>query len=319
VTFGPNEGRLEAVTCTLGCALDSPPDPVQLQIPENLLPIPNDFDQIGLLAAVDRVPESKELRVVYFDGSRMFLVRNGSRVRGAGARVIVVYEMGQGVPPQHFGISAARESRFFSELLGAGLSCSAAVIAWLVVLGGAGAAPVSGGTSTYISFLGWGAAAASSAQCLNSIGRVTTEVYSPQALDWFDSQEWYTRTADALDLISLVGATASAAATLRMVLIARAANPSKSLVAILRGLSRQERKLLTEELIRAQNPGISNQRLKALVRAGIYPKRYTGAAISEGVKHQLTDALGATFSFAGSASSGVSRKFVLGVVEALED
>jgi len=283
------------------------------------IPIPADLDQASLLAALDRVPDLKQVRVVYFDGSQVFEIRAGSRTKGSGARVVVVYAFGDAVAPEYFGLSPQRESRLAAEVVGGVLSCSAAVIGWLVVFGSAGAAPVTGGSSAIITGLAWTASTASTAQCLNSAGRITAEVTSPESLDWIDDQGWYTATSDALDVLSLAGATTAGLATLRMVKIARAANPGKTTLSVLKGLQRHERKRLTEEIIRAQNPGLSNSQLKQLIRAGTYPKRYTAQAISGGMKQQLLDALGATFSFAGSASAGVTRKFVVGVAEALED
>ena len=41
---------------------------------------------------------------------------------------------------------------------------------------------------------------------------------------------------------------------------------------VLKGLGRQQRKSLTEELIRIHNPRISNRMLKRMVRAGVWPK-----------------------------------------------
>lgn len=133
-----------------------------------------------------------------------------------------------------------------------------------------------------------------------------------------DSNDWYAATVFALDAISLAGAATAGAATIRMVFIARSANPSRTVLDILRGLKRHERKRLTEEIIRTQNPGISNGQFKALVRAGVYPKRYTGIELGAGVRRQLTDALGAAFSFAGSASGGLVRRYAVGIAESLD-
>lgn len=76
---------------------------------------------------------------------------------------------------------------------------------------------------------------------------------------------------------------------------------------ILKGLSRQQRKQVTEEIIRTQNPGISNKALKALVAAGTYPKRFGKIKLSNTVRLQLKDAVGAALSFSGSATGGVIR------------
>jgi CheY-like chemotaxis protein len=90
---------------------------------------------------------------------------------------------------------------------------------------------------------------------------------------------------------------------------------------VLQGLSRQQRKQLAEEVIRDALPGISGGELKALVRAGVYPKRYSPAQISATVYNQLRDAAGAAITFAGSAVSGVVREaanLTLGYARSLE-
>jgi hypothetical protein len=123
-------------------------------------------------------------------------------------------------------------------------------------------------------------------------------------------------------VISVAGGVASAGATLKMVFnLRKAGTPIKE---VLKGLGRQERKRLTEEIIRANNPGISNKVLKALVAAGKYPKRYAKLSISNSVALQLKDAIGATLSFSGSAVSGVIRnpsqirEFIVGVYNEIE-
>ena len=80
---------------------------------------------------------------------------------------------------------------------------------------------------------------------------------------------------------------------------------SKSLREILQGLSRHKRRRVTEALIRAANPGISNGKLKALIRAGIYPKRYGTRQVSRGIQSQLLEAVGAAIGFTGSATGGL--------------
>ncbi|MFK5947349.1 MAG: hypothetical protein QM500_01100 [Methylococcales bacterium] len=122
--------------------------------------------------------------------------------------------------------------------------------------------------------------------------------------------------------MSIAGGVASASATLKTVLNLR--NTGTPIKKALEGLSRQERKRLTEELIRHSNPKISNKALKALVAAGKYPKRFTSFEISQSIRLQLKDAIGATLSFTGSATSGIIRdpsrikQFVVGVLEEFE-
>lgn len=55
------------------------------------------------------------------------------------------------------------------------------------------------------------------------------------------------------------------------------------------------------------HPGIGNGAIKAFIQSGVYPARYTATQVSHTLKMQLTDAIGATLSFGGSALSGVIR------------
>ena len=86
----------------------------------------------------------------------------------------------------------------------------------------------------------------------------------------------------------------------------------KPLLQIIKGLSRQERKRLTEEIIRSQNPGLSNSKRKLMQLANQAPKRYPGGAISAGIRKQLLDVVGAMGNVAGSATGGVIAQTVSG-------
>ncbi|NNE64153.1 MAG: hypothetical protein HKN34_08720, partial [Gammaproteobacteria bacterium] len=224
----------------------------------------------------------------------------------------------------HGVLNKQDDNRFYSELLSAGLSCGAAVLSWVVVGGSSVAIPVSAGASTAITILAYGAATASSLQCANSSYRLVNETdYGDNSMNaWLDSHEWYVHTTTALDVISVLGGVSAAGATLKTVInLRKAGTPVKE---ALKGLSRQERKRLTEEIIRANNPGISNKILKSLVAAGKYPKRYSKLQISSSVSLQLKDAIASTMSFTGSATSGIIRNperiknFVVGVYNEIE-
>lgn len=203
------------------------------------------------------------------------------------------------------------------EALGAGLSCGAAILSWVVVFGSAGAIPLTGGMSTAVTVLGYSAAAASTAQCLNGVGRIALEVAAPSQKDYLDSQEWYQSASTALDVISLAGAGAAGAATLRSLKILKSAS-AKSSTELLKGLSRAERKRLTEEIIRANHPQVSGKMLKSMIAAGMYPKRFANSQITYALGLQLKDALGASLSFLGSASSGSVRALAVGVYSQVE-
>lgn len=287
--------------------------PPKRQLPSNL-----DFEKF--LEKIDQNVELRGMRVVFYDGDVMHIVREGPPMCAVGLKTIVIKpDLGENTV-QSAPAAQGRESRLYSELLSLGLGCGGAVIGWLVVGGSAGAAPITGGSSTFITYLALGGAVSGTAQCANSLVRVKNELSSPERNDHLDSLEWYTTTSTVLDIISLAGTAASVGATIRMAKALKATT-GKTMIEVLKGLTRQQRKALAEETVRAANPGISNKMLKAYVAAGKYPKRFTNEAISIAVRNQLKDALNAAMSFVGSAMSGVVRQvsqYVVGIAQSVE-
>ncbi|MCU5771443.1 hypothetical protein N5923_11895 [Erwiniaceae bacterium BAC15a-03b] len=82
---------------------------------------------------------------------------------------------------------------------------------------------------------------------------------------------------------------------------------AKNVTEWFKGLTRAERKRLTEEIIRAQNPGISNAGIKAAMIAGRYPKRFPSESILRQLQKELLIAMNNTVTFAGSAATGTIR------------
>lgn len=231
---------------------------------------------------------------------------------------IVLHEIPSHEPPMSYATklqSNERESRAVVESVSVLLSCGAAVLGWLVVTGSAGAAPITGGGSTAITVLSYGAAYASTIQCGVGLVRTYNELTGGEHNnDWLDSQEWYNETMRALDIISLAGAATAGIMSFKAYQVAKTAT-GKSLKQTLRGMSRAERKRLTEEIIRVNHPGVSNTALKRMIRSGLYPKRYSSNTINTSLMLHVKDAVGATFSFSGSFTSGVLRNIAVGVYE----
>ena len=273
--------------------------------------IPSEFDVQKFLANLDQHPELKGIRVVFVSsGGAIQVIREGPPFCAVGQKAVILREPIEQTAIQSSEAAESRDSKVLSEVLGAGLSCGAAVISWVVVITSASATPVTGGGSAFITALSFTAAGASTVQCVNGIGRVAAEVYMPEELDILDQEVWYQRTSMALDVISLAGAVTAGAVTIRLVLKLKGAT-GKTVTGILKGLNSKERKRLAEELIRELNPGISNGRLKTLIRKGIYPKRLPKGQVAHALRTQLLDAAGAAMSFTGSATSGVVRNAVL--------
>ncbi|NMH66500.1 hypothetical protein [Shewanella salipaludis] len=227
-------------------------------------------------------------------------------------------------PPRHVSAvnyanelkASRRESKLTGELLNTGLSCGAAVLSWVVVAGATAAIPITGGASTAVTYLGVAAATASGLQCFNGFGRTVAEAVNPESLDWLDKQEWYNAANTALDIISLGGAAAAGATTIKMVQTLRKTT-SKSLTEILKGLSRAERKRLTQEIQRLNQPGISQSVLKTLTNSGQLTTRYSSQALVNAVSLNIKDAVGASLSITGSAYGGTIKNLAVGIYEEL--
>ncbi len=66
----------------------------------------------------------------------------------------------------------------------------------------------------------------------------------------------------------------------------------KSWYELLKGLSRQERKKLTEELLSLKDPSLTPKLLKLQQRAGTLTKSYSSTEIRHATLTQLKDAIG---------------------------
>ena len=271
------------------------------------------LDRSQLFLRIDSIPELRYSQIVYVDPEQgTTVLRQRTPVSSMYHRVVLLHRQRPGQSLTQSPQQTAR-SRFWRELAGTTLSCTSAVLSWTVVGVGAGAAPLTGGASLIVTGLGVGAATASTVQCFAGIARVVSE----ESADWMDRQSWYAQTNRALDIISLAGAAASTAATIKAVMAVRTAT-SKSLIQVLKGLTRQERARLTEEIIQSNNPGISGQRLKEFIVAGKYPRRYTELRITSGLKTQMRDAASAAFSYAGSLYSGCLNEVTMAVIEQVD-
>ncbi|WP_282167407.1 hypothetical protein [Shewanella japonica] len=232
---------------------------------------------------------------------------------------LILREPPKGISATHYASqlkNSHRESQLTNELINTGLSCGAAVLSWVVIFGSTAAIPITGGASSAITYLGYAAATASGLQCLNGVARSAIEIHSPDNLNWLDNQQWYNSANTALDVISLGGAAAAGATTIKMVKTLKLTT-SKSLTEILKGLSRADRKRLTMEIQRINQPGISAQVMKTLTNSGQLTKRYSSQALVNAVSLNLKDAIGASLSVTGSSLNGTIKNLAVGIYEEL--
>jgi hypothetical protein len=266
------------------------------------------FDALG--AAMDCTRDFAQAGIIYADGPERYLVRPSKRhpngQSGIVTHVVVTKPpaqgskttVGQSLTDAVSATSLGRKSPLPSSLRrddhyrrGHG-HCGAAV-------------PLTAGASGALVALGYAGAAATGLQCINGLYRLYDLVENGgEDVAWLDSQGWYNATSTALDLISL----ASAGGVLKEVVTTwRAMKSVSSLKASqwLKEYPRQDRKRLTELIIKLQNPGISNKEIKALIRAGIYPKRFPVEPVQVELTRQLGNLVTSAAALAGSAVSGV--------------
>lgn len=290
-----------------------------------------DFDFKALGQAMDCHRTFNQAGIIFNDGVRSFLVRPSRRYANPSHSQVthVVVSRVPQVNPYAVEKSiekAVAEPSVGVELASTALSCGALVITVFISVMGATAVPITGGVSGALVALGYVGSAATLAQCgsgayrLYKINRGDTE-----DVLWLDSQEWYIATSTALDMLSLAaagGALKEAIATYRTM------KSISSLKATewLKGYPRQDRARLTEQIIKTQNPGISNKEIKAAIRAGVYPKRFPVEPVQMELKKQLTNTITSMMAFTGSAVSGIvsapgnvarSGQYVIGTIQSL--
>jgi hypothetical protein len=262
---------------------------------------------------LDQIPELAGAGVGYV-GDNMCQVYRPSR-HSSGLTTFVIIKEEEVTKQAATAKAQTPQVNLTTELVGLGLNCAGAALVGIAFASSAAAAPLSGGTSIPLSYVIAGAGIATFIQCINSIGRIVA--VGANASDWvakLDSESWYNWTQAVLDSISLLGTAASVRGTVKAVFAIRSST-NKSWREILKGLNSAERKKLTKELIRMQKPGISNSKMKDLIRAGEFPTRYSAAEIRQSILVQLREALDSTLTLASSVMSGNVRFFYVSVFQ----
>ncbi len=289
------------------------------------MPYPKGFDPKFFLQELDKKPSLVGCRVVYFDDALMSTVRPGPPLSSEDLVAVVIRKGGKDLLPTNAEVQRVRDERFHAELLNLGISCGGALLSWVGAVLSTGAAPVTGGLSLVITVATTAATISGYAQCGVAVYRVGAHLYDPQVTVDLDNEQWYQILSTTMDIVGLAGAGATAASTTKAVLLMKNAT-GKSFANILKGLSRQERKRLTEEILRSTNPGLSNSKMKLMQLAKAAPKRYEPKAISAGIRKQLMDVIGAVGNVTGSAISGTINQavsvanddYIVGLVSAYE-
>jgi hypothetical protein len=245
---------------------------------------PKGFDPKIFLQELDKRSSLVGCRVVYFDDAVMTTVRPGPPMSREDLVAVVIRKGGTSLLPTNADVQRVRDQRFHAELLNLGISCGGALLSWVGAVVSASAAPVTGGLSLVITAATSAATVAGYAQCSVAVYRVGAHLYDPQLTVDLDNEQWYQILSSSMDIIGLAGAGATAASATKAILLMKNAT-GKSVINILKGLTRQERKRLTEEILRSTNPGLSNSKVKLCSwprphRDGTSPKRSAMASAS---------------------------------------
>lgn len=211
-----------------------------------------------------------------------------------------------------------RESELMKEALPMAMACTGALLSWHVIYSGIALMPFTGGSSVVISFIGTAAVIAGLFQCAVGAYRTANEAWDPQKNDNLDSNAWYEGAMVALDAVSLLGVTTSAVTTMKVINLSKRAT-GKSLREVLRGLSRQERAKLTNELLKIQDPRLSPKLLKLKQASGSFPKRIPATQIKPIIATHRNDAFAAALGLTGSSMTGNTKTLAVGIYEELSE
>lgn len=272
----------------------------------------NDFDFASLANQLDCSRNFYQAGIIYSDGQRRWLVRPSKRIASPNhSEVSHVIVTKVDIQTAYTATRSLTETlntpSLANEITSTAISCGAAVVTAFLALGAGAAVPLTAGASGIVAAVITAGGVATGLQCFIGAGRLfAIGTGNEEKVAWLDTQEWYTATSTALDIISLAGASAGLKSTLDTYKLMKSTSSAGGLN-WLKTLSRPERKRITEEIIRAQNPGISNGGIKAVMKAGVYPTRYPAEALQKSLQRELANVLVNTTAFAGSGLTGTIR------------
>ncbi|MCL2893881.1 hypothetical protein MFP26_14420 [Brenneria sp. MC1SB4.1] len=289
-----------------------------------------DIDFNALANSLDCTRAFNQVGIIYADGKQRWLVRSSRRIANSSQSSVshvVIAKVNDTVSPHHIEstvVDTLSSPFLATEITSTAFACGAMIVTLMMSIGAGAAVPFTAGGSGVIAAIGIAGSLATGAQCFIGGARLLAIGADRESyLTWIDSQDWYIATTAALDVISLAGAGAGLKGTIETYKLMKAVSPKK-VMEWFQGLNRAERKRITEEIIRAQNPGISNAGIKASMRAGAYPKRFPTEMLQRELQRELVRAVVNTSAFAGSALTGTIRhpqnlaqggKYVIGTIQ----
>lgn len=280
--------------------------------------IESSIDLRRLFFAIDTDPGLIGAGVVYIDEAfNVVILREFQAVCSVVPKKLVLREAPRYVGPAEFKRMLEhepRESRLVAQALGTAVTCAGAILSWIVVTSGVMLLPFTAGTSAVITFIGQAALAASVTQCIVGLGRTGAEAFAPQLLDQLDSEAWYQAVDATLNAIALLGVATSALTTIKTVNTATRVT-GKPLRQVLKGLNRQERARLNDELLKLRDPRLTSKLLKVRQATGVLPKRISATEMQLATVNHIRDAMAATLGFASNSIPGKIKTLAIGVYE----
>ncbi len=207
-----------------------------------------------------------------------------------------------------------RESKLVAEAVNTAVTCTGALLSWVVITSGFVLMPFTAGTSAVISFIGQAAAAAGTVQCIAGVLRTGAEAAFPAVNDYLDSESWYLEATAVLDGVALLGATTSISVAVKAISTTTRVT-GKSVRQVLKGLTRQERTKLHDELLRIRDPRLTTKLLKLEKAGGRVPKRISATKMQHATATHILDVFAASLSVISSATNGNVNTLAMGLYE----
>lgn len=218
--------------------------------------------------------------------------------------------------PKISSFEQEKDSNIITQILGSphfmtGVSCLTAIGAGAAAAAGTALAPMTAGTSIAVTYITGAGAVASAAQCGIGIGRIVNDIVDPSNNEILDSLEWFQKTGEVLEGVSLLGDAVGMGATLRGLIRFQKAT-RQPFAKLLSSYNRTQRKMLAQELVQYLGKD-SNRSFNKLVSLGKLPKIFTVNQIRQEILAQIVGIIGTVLDYESSAysDSGLLKVYIL--------
>ena len=214
----------------------------------------------------------------------------------------------------------------FREYLGATFACGAMVASGWAIGIETLSTPLTGGASAALIYITAPALAASATQCGLSLGRIFNAHFDPDANRILDSSAWYEVTSDVLEGLQFIDIAHSGYETAKLCIALRRSS-GRPFKEILKGLKREERKRLAEEMARLTSKEniATRKRFLQLVEQGKFSKIYSRKQVHGMLWDNLKTSIASAITLGGSAmppelasSSGLVNKYIIHLTQERE-